>query len=313
VAVSAPGAVLALRALGLGDLVTSVPALRALRRSFPDRRLLLACPRPLHGLVRLWRLADEPVDARPLERVPLEPTERVEVAVNLHGRGPQSTVRLLETRPGRLVAFAHDAVPSTAELPAWDAEEHEVVRWCRLLAECGIPADPDALELPVRGGDASSGAVVVHPGAAAPARRWPASRWAAVARVLRDEGHEVVLTGSRAERPLCARVAGAAGLSAESVLAGDTSLVELAALVGRARAVLCGDTGVAHLATALAIPSVVVFGPTSPARWGPRPARDRHRVLWAGTTGDPHGERPDPGLLEIGVAHVVLAAREVLD
>lgn len=310
-AVSAAGAVLALRALGLGDLLTAVPALRALRRSFSDCRLLLACPRPLHGLVRLWRLADEPIDARPLEHVSLERTGAVEVAVNLHGKGPQSTGRLLETRPGRLVAFAHEAVPATAALPAWDAEEHEVARWCRLLSECGIPADPDALELPAPNIGARSGVVVVHPGAAAEARRWPACRWAAVVRVLREEGHDVVLTGTEAERPLCARVAGAADLPYGSVLAGGTSLVELAAVVGSARAVLCGDTGVAHVATALATPSVVLFGPTSPARWGP-PARDRHRVLWAGKTGDPHGKQPDPGLLEIGVADVVLAARKVL-
>ena len=39
------------------------------------------------------------------------------------------------------------------------------------------------------------GVVVVHPGAAAPARRWPADRFAAIAAALRDDGHEVVVTG----------------------------------------------------------------------------------------------------------------------
>jgi ADP-heptose:LPS heptosyltransferase len=296
--------VLALRALGLGDLLTAVPALRGLRAAFPGSRLVLACPRPLHELVRLWRLADEPLHVEPLAALP-PGAGGADVAVNLHGRGPQSTERLLAARPGRLVAFAHPEVPATTGLPRWRREEHEVARWCRLLTESGIPADPADLDLPApRVHSPGGNAVVVHPGAASSARRWPAERWGTVARALRADGHDVVLTGSRAEQRLCTRVAERAGLPPESVLAGRTSLVALAAIVGRARAVLCGDTGVAHLATALGTPSLVLFGPTSPAHWGPPPERTRHRVLWAGTTGDPHGSSADPGLLEIAVADV---------
>jgi ADP-heptose:LPS heptosyltransferase len=43
---------------------------------------------------------------------------------------------------------------------------------------------------------------------------------------------------------------------------------------------------------------VVLFGPTSPSRWGPPPL-PIHRVIWTGREGDPHADRPDPGLLEI--------------
>jgi ADP-heptose:LPS heptosyltransferase len=49
---------------------------------------------------------------------------------------------------------------------------------------------------------------------------------------------------------------------------------------------------------------VILFGPTSPSRWGP-PPRPIHRPLWAGREGDPHGERPDPGLLEIDADTVI--------
>jgi ADP-heptose:LPS heptosyltransferase len=96
-----------------------------------------------------------------------------------------------------------------------------------------------------------------------------------------------------------------------SVYAGCTGLLELAALVAAAGRVLCGDTGVAHLATALGTPSVVLFGPVSPARWGPPPERKQHRALWAGSTGDPHGASPDPGLLRIGVPDVLRALEDL--
>lgn len=303
--------VLVLRALGLGDLLTAVPALRALRDAFPPARLVLACPRPLHEPVHVWRLADETIDARPLEPLPVR-ARGADVAVNLHGRGPESTSAVLASGPRRLVAFAHSQLPPTAGRPEWRADEHEVARWCRLLREEGIPADPDRLDLPLPPGPPVGRDVVVHPGAAAAARRWPPERWAVVARAQREEGREVVLTGSRSERSLCERIARDACLPPGSVLAGRTSLLELAGVVGRAHVVLSGDTGVAHLATALRAPSVVLFGPTSPRHWGPPPDRPLHRALWAGRTGDPHAGSTDAGLLQIGVEDVQRAVAEVL-
>jgi ADP-heptose:LPS heptosyltransferase len=76
--------------------------------------------------------------------------------------------------------------------------------------------------------------------------------------------------------------------------------------------VVCGDTGVAHLATATATPSVLLFGPTPPAEWGPLRDLDRHIVLWAGHSGDPHGASAHHGLLSIGVSDVLAAARSLL-
>jgi ADP-heptose:LPS heptosyltransferase len=146
----------------------------------------------------------------------------------------------------------------------------------------------------------------VHPGAAYPARRWPPERFAEVAAALDD----VVVTGNAEETPLARRVAELAGLPPERVLAGRTTMADLVDLVSRSRLVVCGDTGVAHLATAFCVPSVVLFGPVSPALWGPPPGW-RHVALWAGRKGDPHGERPDPGLLKIEVSEVVDAALEV--
>jgi ADP-heptose:LPS heptosyltransferase len=119
-----------------------------------------------------------------------------------------------------------------------------------------------------------------------------------------------VVTGNAEEVPLARRVAELAGLPPERMLAGRTCLADLIDLVSRSRLVVCGDTGVAHLATAFCVPSVVLFGPVSPALWGPPPGW-RHVALWAGRNGDPHGERPDPGLLKIEVSEVVDAALEV--
>lgn len=302
-----------LRPLGLGDLLTSVPALRALADAFPSHHRVLAAPAVLEPLVRLTGAVDEVVATEPL--LPLDPSLwDADVAVDLHGRGPASHRVLLASRPRRLVAFANPEVPESAGMPAWDEDEHEVSRWCRLLTESGIPADPRRLDLDPPPGPVPEqvyGATLLHPGAAFPARRWPAQRWAAVARRELEAGRPVVVTGGPSEVDLARRVARLAGLPDAAVFAGSTGLRELAVLVAGAARLVCADTGAAHLATALRTPSVVLFGPTSPRHWGPPADRPWHRVLWAGTTGDPHGSEPDPGLLAVTVEDVATALAEL--
>ena len=314
-AVSRPRLV-TLRALKLGDLLTAVPALRALARAFPGHERLLAAPAWLEPLVRLIDAGGKRAIDRLVAVGELEPLPRAlcgcQVAVNLHGRGPQSHNLLLELSPERVLWFNNTQVPASAGAPPWRADEHEIVRWCRLLSAYGIAADPAEIKLRLPPSDGSAPrTTVVHPGASSAARQWPVERFAAVARAERQRGRSVVVTGSGGERGLACRLAEAAGLPARSVLAGRTDLLQLARTIAGAGRVVCGDTGVAHLAVALGTPSVTVFGPTSPAHWGPRGDDGIHRVLWAGRRGDPHAAAPDPGLLEIAPDQVISALTEL--
>lgn len=317
---------LVLRALGLGDLLTAVPALRALRRARPDDELVLAAPAPLEPLVSLLDAVDVllPTPGLGALRHGVGAPFRPDLAVNLHGSGPQSIADLLTTRPERLITHRHPDFPRL-DGPAWKDDLHEVERWGVLLACHGIPVDPEELWLPPPSEPSPApGAVVIHPGAAFPARRWPPERFAAVARALthdvtrtvETDGREagarpVIVTGDEAERPLATEVAERAGLGREAVFVGQ-DLAGLAALVADAALVVCGDTGVGHLATAFGTPSVLLFGPTPPDLWGPPTTRPQHVVLWSGTVGDPHAPTPDPGLLRLTVPAVLEAARTLL-
>ncbi|MFC5380416.1 glycosyltransferase family 9 protein [Aquipuribacter nitratireducens] len=309
---------LVLRALGLGDALTAVPALRGLRRRFPGRPLVLAAPAPLGRWLQGLGVVDDVVDTRWVRAVgDVPPGLRLgeHDAVCLHGRGPRSHAALLAAGPRLLLGYATTTADGTRLAgPAWDPDEHEVARWCRLVAAVGADADAGDLRLPVRPGTGGLGdrPVVLHPGAASPARCWPVRRWALLARALVAAGHRVVVTGSAGERPLANAVVAAADLPAAALLAGRTDLDGLAGLVGAAAVVVCGDTGVAHLATALGTRSVVLFGPVPPSRWGPAVDVDRHTVLWRGEglegRGDPHGTSADPDLLSITLDEVLDAA-----
>jgi ADP-heptose:LPS heptosyltransferase len=299
--------VVILRALYLGDFLTAVPAFRAIRRAFSGASVVLAAPGHFDVLCELLDGAIDEI-AHAVELEPLPPRARdADVGIDLHGCGPASQRLLLAAGARRLIAFRRDEVPETYGGPAFDAGEHEVARWCRLLRAYGIPADPDQLDLRVPTAavpDYARGATLVHCGAASEARRWPVERFVEVVRAERARGRRVVLTGNARERDRALAIARGADLPETYVFAGRTDLRELAALVAASARVLCGDTGVAHLATAFRRPSVVLFGPTPPATWGP-PARPIHRVIWNGTTGDPHGDRVDRGLAAIDADRVI--------
>lgn len=298
--------ILVLRALGIGDLCTAVPALRALRTAHPDEELVLAAPGWLAPLVALTGTVDRQLPVGDLRPAPW-PVPPPRLAVNLHGRGPQSHRLLGAARPGKLLAFTCPAA-GYHDGPMWMEEEREADRWCRLLRWYGVPADPAGLGLPrspVRAaalaGAVPVGVTVVHPGAKGAERRWSPDRFAAVAAALAAAGHDVVVTGSAAERPLVERVVRAAGLPEAARYPGRLDVGQLAALVAHARLVVGGDTGVGHLATAYGVPSVLVFGPAPPAVWGPPPGRTRHKVIW-------HGGELDT----VSVAEVLAATEQVL-
>lgn len=286
----------------------------------PGARLVLAAPPDVGGWLRSLGVVDEVLpthgQAAAPDRLAWPAGARPpDVAVNLHGRGPQSHRLLQALRPGRLLAF-HCAEAGSRDGPLWEEDEHEVDRWCRLVRGAGGRCGREDLPLELRSSEAAGGmasppettspAVVVHPGAASQARRWPADRWAAVVNGLLARGLPVVVTGMPAEGSLCAEVASGGALN----LCGRLSLEELAQTVATASVVLCGDTGVAHLATALRRPSVLLFGPTSPALWGPAVDPELHHVLWhdeVRTEGDPHATTPDPRLQAITVGEVLQA------
>jgi ADP-heptose:LPS heptosyltransferase len=297
---------LVLRALGLGDFFTGLPALKLLREALPTHRIVLAAPRQFAPLARLAGTVDELVPAHELTPL-VAPPRHPELAVDLHGNGPESRALLLDCAPQRLLAYGNGG-------PRWRRHEHEVPRWCRLIAE-GLPVPyaryPSVVgALPVPpcdqlrpGATVPPDATILHCGAKAASRRWPAERFAALAILLRERGHDVVVSGGPGERELTRGIAAAAGVPAVEGL----DLIELLRMVAAARLVVCGDTGVAHVASNYATPSVLLFGPVSPRLWGP-PADVRHQVLWHGTgDGDPHGGTPDPALLAIGVAEVAAA------
>ncbi|GAB3618058.1 glycosyltransferase family 9 protein [Okibacterium endophyticum] len=301
--------VLALRALKLGDLLVAVPAIRGIRRANPEHRLVLAMPEWLAPIIDLIGGVDALLPTPGLDApLPVDPG-RIDIAVNLHGNGPESRGLIAALRP-RVVVGHRD---SGHNGPEWEDGVLERYRWARLVAAHGMPAHPDdiALNTPAVASPAS-GATVVHVGAFYGSRQWPVDRFGAVAAALRASGHTIVFTGSGQERERALEVADAGCFDGSHVLAGDLALDEFAALISQAKLVVSADTGAAHLASAYSTPSVVLFGPAPIEEWGP-PASGPHIALTdaAVRRGDTFADTPDPALLAVTVDDVLRAVRDL--
>jgi ADP-heptose:LPS heptosyltransferase len=296
--------ILVLRGAGMGDLLTALPAFRAIRRNFPDAWIIAGIPRPFERLIA--QTCDEVIDVqatastRGLDSVG-RLSSPVDIAINLHGRGPDSHRSLLRLGPRRLIAFAHPDID--VEGPPWINGQHEIDRWCDLVnMTLHLDADPDDFRLSMPSMHRDERLVVIHAGAGDADKEWPWERFAQVAQTLKEQGHVIALTGDDRDRARVENIRSAADLPIGSALAGLTDIDALMSVVARASLVISGDTGVGHLATALGTPSVLLFGASDPAVWGPRSGP--HTVL----QGRDMWDIPAPSVLQACQSHLARIA-----
>lgn len=119
-------------------------------------------------------------------------------------------------------------------------------------------------------GPSSGRLVILHPGTsvAGASKRWPTSRFAALAgRLEAEQDCRIVVTWGPGEEEMAREIAAAA--RGAEVGPATHSLLELLALVRRASVFVSADTGPMHLAAASGVPCVALFGPKDPAVYAP--------------------------------------------
>jgi lipopolysaccharide heptosyltransferase II len=295
----------------IGDVLLTTPAIRALRRRYPDATLIylveelaapivLANPHVTETIVirhrRGWRRLVEDLSlARQLR------SKRIDVAIDLHG-GPRSSWLTFASRARKRVGYDvsgrswmyTDVVPR----PRGYAPRHSVLNQWDLLAPVdpafGTPPDPARDRIEMRADDrarvaidarltalgvpADAELVVVHAGAGNEFRRWPEDSFSVVTAAL-AAGHDrrvIVVIGSSGESATVGQVVADAkrrSPAARIVAAAGWPLGELRALFDRASLFVGGDSGPMHVAATSDVPIVALFGPTLPVHWAPwRPA-----------------------------------------
>ena len=327
------------RALQLGDLLCTVPALRALNAAYPEARVtLVGLPwarefakrfaRYIHDFAEFPGFPGMPERRCDLGALPWfferMQAEQFDLALQMHGDGRIMNPLVVMMGARRNAGFHGRGAwnPDPEAFLEWDAGEHEVARYLRLMQSLGIASRGTHLEFPLTEADWAEWRALrleryacIHPGAQLPSRRWPPERFAAVGDALAMEGLRIVLTGTAKEDSLIEDVKRRMREPAVN-LAGRTSLGGIAAVVGRARLLVANDTSVSHIAAAMRTPSVIVSCGADTRRWAPLNHR-LHRVLHHDVPCRPcaHAECPigHPCALGVSANDVLAEARSLAE
>lgn len=304
---------LAVRPDGLGDVLMTTPALRAVRDSLPGVHVtLLTSTAGATAVPHVPEIDDALVLPMPwVKEFPADqgPDDVLAAVELLRGRRFDACVVFgtadQNPAPAALIAYLAGIPLRLSYSSTWlwhlltdwvlDTEtlrspelRHETVRALDLVRSRGLHTDHDRLSFTVGAADRRGAVevlraagvnhqlpyVVVHPGASSAKRRY--DRYAdVVAGLTSHTGLPVVVTGLADEVSVAAQVA-AASSSAVSV-AGQLSLGAFAAVVDGAAVAVTNNTATSHIAAAVSTPVVVLYARTNPQHL---PWRVPHRALY---------------------------------
>jgi len=295
--------ILLVKPSALGDVIHTLPLLKALRSRFPEARISWVVKEEFSNLLegnpyleqtfpfdgKGWK---EPANAgrivlnfaRLIRKIR---QEQFDLVLDLQGLFRSGLVTYLSgaaCRAGFSGARELSPIFYNLKVPGPQMELHAIDRYLRFLSHLGIEAkgfdfpitltdaDREHVRNLLRGEACSQSGrrlVLLNPGAAWESKRWPAKHFAQLGDGLRKRyGVEVGLIGAPGDLPLAEEIRSQM-VSAPLMPVGRTTLRQLAALFQEGTLLITNDSGPMHLAVAMSTPVLALFGPTSPRRTGP--------------------------------------------
>jgi ADP-heptose:LPS heptosyltransferase len=316
----------------LGDVVMSLPALRAIRERFPQARITVAVGKPGAEVIQLSRCADATIV---VDRVALRDgfkpwsilrifqivkdvrRHRFDFVIDLHSLSETKLLGFLSGAPKRLYSRRPRSLDFLANFdprPPFEEDHrqrHLIDRYLDVLQPLGIKdaanvpklatrtSDDQTIERLLRKAKADTGAPLIglFPGAGHPSRCWPLERFAELADFLaRNQGARVLVFAGPEERALLPMML---TLFPKSALILDRlTIPQVAAAQARLAVFVSNDTGPMHIAAAVGAPLVLLLDRRAPESYLPRAMRQR--VIYSST------------IPEIEVEAVYAATRELL-
>lgn len=298
------------RALQLGDMLCSIPAIRALRNAYPEAEItLLGLPWAKSLLSRFPDyfdafmhfpgypgLPEQKFDPRGFTGFLYEVLDKkFDLVFQMQGNGSivNPMIELFGARHTAGFFLKNDYCPNKKNYLEYPEGFNEVERHIQLVEYLGIDSYGTQLEFPLYESDyeelrksglafSAKEYVCVHPGSRGVYRQWPPEYFAALADYCVEQNFKVVITGTSDELSIIEEVI--QNMEYEAVIAaGKTSIGAAAVLIEDAFALISNCTGVSHIAAALRTPSIVISMDGEPDRWGPM-NRQLHRTIdWTKT------------------------------
>jgi ADP-heptose:LPS heptosyltransferase len=290
----APAKILIYRIGNIGDILCAIPAMIAVRETFPDAHITLltspgqkGMPEAEHLLAgawfidRLWTYyADDITSLRSqlalMKEVRKERFELwVELPINRAGLKRIMRDMFFAKGAGVRNALGFEIGPSRSNklMDLFDKLcPNEVERLLMILAKHGIKTEEVRFDLPISDKERKKCDEMVEtlgipvlrrwaglcPGSKQPATRWSTDNFIAVGKYLATRGFSVLIFGGPGEEDIAEYVSRGIG-AASFNLAGKTSILESAELIKKCDVLVTNDTGVMHLAAAVGTQCVAVF------------------------------------------------------
>ncbi len=286
----------------IGDVLVSTPALRALRKAYPDAWISMMVAPIAEQAVELNPDINEVLvyDKRAalwdqLEFLKTLRSRGFDLAVIAHCTNTVNWLVFLAGIPER-IGFARRA-GYLLTIPLANVkilgQKHEADHLLDLVALVGAkPAgrqpvlafstEDDAFAqtmLRKMGVSAKRPVVAVHAGSSSPSKCWPKEYFAQLlARLVQRDGMQVILVGGTSEMELSQSLIPKGSESRVVDFTGILNLRELAAMLSRCALLVSNDSGPVHIAVAVGTPTVAIFGRNRPGlgpqSWGPLGKRD---------------------------------------
>jgi heptosyltransferase-1 len=293
--------ILIVKLSALGDVVMTLPALKALKAAWPEAKIdwlvepasgeLLADHQDINLLLVTPRSSAKklfkslhPLKAMALWRNFFKTLRKVRYDAVLDFQGLfKSALNVKLARSPRKIGFAGgrelSSLPLTEKLPPYDPERHALLRYLDLAAHLGAKPPEGWADKPyfdprqeaynkaetLLGPIGKANFIALSPGTRWITKTWPLANWEALVKLLIKADQFPVIVGGPAEREAGELLAKSGALS----LAAMTSLKVLAAVLAKAKMLITPDSGPMHLAAAVGTPGLALFGPTRPCRTGP--------------------------------------------
>lgn len=280
----------------MGDVVLTIPAIRALDQAFPSARISLWVDRSTKDLVEGLPFIDEVIledgDAGwrgYFRHVAALRRKKFDLAVIYHTKRRTNMACFLAGIPHRL-GYKNNKFGFLLTRPVVDERhlgtKHEAEYCMDLLKAIGVKGG--GLELQVALHEdaeawaerffidhklAGSPVIAIHPSASCPTRFWPVDSYADLAsRIIRRYKAPIIIVGKKNVQPAAGKIMAYAGRGVID-LTGQTSLSQLTSILKRCRMLISNDSGPVHVGAAVGIPVISLFLRSQPGinpqRWRP--------------------------------------------
>lgn len=287
------------RALKLGDMLCSMPAIHLLKRSFPEASIYVIGLPAMKGLCSRYPYIDHYVSFPGHPAFPEQETTSHDMAnfinemrslkfdllIQMHGNGTIINDILKQFGAKRLIGYCWNPMFEGPDWLLYPNGIHEVEKHLKLLGKLGSAYTPVdyQIDYPLFDNDriafdcwkmkySIKKYAIIHVGSSVPERQWPLDNFLFLAEHLKTQGLQIVLTGVESEEMLVDQFVYL--LDETNInMAGKTDLGLLGCLVQNASIVVSNCTGISHIAAALETKSIVISLDGEPERWGPLDSR----------------------------------------